>query len=275
MIALAASAFGAEMDALVADRAAIERVYHDRRTGTKPPFEEAMPGSLIRRHVETDERKAAVLQRMYGVEVSAEMIAAEVRRIDATTRAPEMLAELKRALGGDKERFARSMARPIIVERELRSRFDNDARLHASQRARADEARAQFLAGAKVPGANPVTWQLGPRPAVTPPPQPAGPVSGRNSSGAYTNEATVQISVPLAAPASAHGEERLYFEDIEPELRGVLRAQLRKAGDVSALVESSGAFVVFRATEVTERTISAEVVSISKRNFEQWLAEQP
>src|SRR5216684_4210992 len=44
---------------------------------------------------------------------------AEAERINATTRAPEVLAELKAALGNDPARFARTVARPIVVERTL------------------------------------------------------------------------------------------------------------------------------------------------------------
>jgi benzoyl-CoA reductase/2-hydroxyglutaryl-CoA dehydratase subunit BcrC/BadD/HgdB len=72
--------------------------------------------------VELNLKKEAVLEKVYGVEITSEAVDTEVARINRSTRAPEMLAELKSALGGDPARFANSMARPIVVERELRRR---------------------------------------------------------------------------------------------------------------------------------------------------------
>jgi hypothetical protein len=100
--------------ALCADRAAVERVYHAHRLGTKPPFEEAMPQALLERLVREDTRKESVLRKAYGVEITPALLDAEVARIAAVTRAPEMLAEIKHALGGDAGRFARSVAQPIV-----------------------------------------------------------------------------------------------------------------------------------------------------------------
>jgi hypothetical protein len=117
--------------ALCADRAAIERVYYGHRTGPKPPFQEALPADQLRRLVLTDLAKEAALKKVYGVEVTPAMLAAEVQRINTTTRTPEILAELKAALGNDTNRFARTVAKPIVVERLLRNRFENDDELHA------------------------------------------------------------------------------------------------------------------------------------------------
>jgi hypothetical protein len=41
----------------VADRTAIEHVYYMHRTGTKPPFEQALPISMIEQLVRLDLRK--------------------------------------------------------------------------------------------------------------------------------------------------------------------------------------------------------------------------
>ena len=54
-----ALAEGSELSVLCADRAALERVYHEHRTGTKPPFEEAMPPALLERLVREDAKKKA------------------------------------------------------------------------------------------------------------------------------------------------------------------------------------------------------------------------
>ena len=281
--------------ALIADRAAIERVYHNHRTGTKPAFEQAMPRESLERLVKADAHKEAVLQRVYGVAITPEMVAAEVRRIDATTRAPEVLAELKAALGGDPERFARTVARPIVVERTLRARFENDDALHAPQRKAAEELRAQLLAAAagdrvdllrsaKTGSVNEVTWQLTPRPADDSAPKSPGasatPVKGRAASAAYSVEATVQVAQVLGAPEAAGGkpgverEQKFYFEVLDPELQNVLRAQLGQPGDVSAVIETPGAFLVFVAKAKTPAELSVSSFNLPKRSYEEWLAQQ-
>lgn len=279
---LATPCFGStttEGDSRTADRATIERVYHGHRTGTKLPFEQAMAATLIEELVRQDLHKESVLRKTYGVEITAPMVAAEVRRIDNTTRAPEVLAEIKAGLGNDPERFARAMAKPIVVERELRARFDHDDSLHAAQRRAAELARDSLIAKQAVKDMSDVTWQLAPRPADDKPAPAAAaattPTEGKASSSAYSVEATAQLAQTLVAPDRAEpGQEKFYFEDLDPELQKVLRVQLQKPGDVSAVIEMPGVFLVFMAREITAETLAASSLSIPKRGYEEWLASQ-
>src|SRR5450759_1669864 len=84
-----------------ADQAAIERVYYNHRLGEKPPFEQVLPPAMLENLVRQDLRKEAALKHAYGVEVTAAMVDAEVQRINTTARAPDILAEIKAALGHD------------------------------------------------------------------------------------------------------------------------------------------------------------------------------
>ena len=140
-LALCSAVMAADLSRLCADRAAIERVYYNHRLGEKPTYEQTMPPALIERLVEEEQWKEAALKKVYGVEVTPAMLDAEVQRINNTTRAAEMPAEIKAALGNDTNRFARAVARPIVVERLLRERFDNDDALHAPQRREMEEVR--------------------------------------------------------------------------------------------------------------------------------------
>jgi hypothetical protein len=92
LLAFSSTAFASDFKALVADRAAVERVYHEHRTGTKLPFEEAMPFDLVERLVRTDLKKEFALKRSYRMEITDALVEAEVARINTTTRAPEILA---------------------------------------------------------------------------------------------------------------------------------------------------------------------------------------
>jgi hypothetical protein len=103
--------------ALMANRTAIEKVYYDHRLGAKPPFEQALPPTQIERMINLDRKKEAILESVYGEPVSSADLEAEMKRIDASTRAPETLAEIKRALSNDPVRIDRSLIKPIWAER--------------------------------------------------------------------------------------------------------------------------------------------------------------
>jgi hypothetical protein len=268
---------GDDFAARCADRAAIERVFHEHRTGTKKPFEETMPPSQIEQLVKLDEHKEAVLRKACGVKITPAMVEAEVNRINATTRAPEMLAEIKAALGNDPARFACAMARPIVVEYTLRTRFENDDALHAPQRRKAEQAREKLRASKPVDGTAEVTWQFGPHPAeraVSQAPQKGTPTKATAGSSSYSVEATAQLAQTIALRGSPKDQAH-YFDDLNPKLRKVLAAQLRKPSDVSAVIETSDAFLVFVAKEKTAAALTASSLTIPKRSYDQWLAEQP
>ena len=283
----------------ISDRAAVERVYYNHRLGTKPPFEEALPAATIEKLVRAEAKREAALDHVYGVKIKESEIADEVKRIDATTRAPEMLTEIKAALGNDAARLAHTVARPIVVERTLRARFENDNRVHAPQRRLAEQAREAALAAWKsgiekqvfalrAPKAgvvNEITWQLTPRPVVAGGVEPGPAIAPRSpglatpataSSASYAIEASAQIAQPLMPPG-APGQERAkaYFDDLPAELQQAIRAPLRKPGDVSAVIETPTAFLVFVAKEISNETLNATSLSIPKRSYDAWLGEQP
>jgi hypothetical protein len=284
-----------EAPSTVADRAAVERVYYNHRLGNKPPFEEVLPAKTIERMVRGEAKKEAALKRIYGVEIRAAQVAEEVKRMNSTTRAPETLAEIKAALGEDDERFARTVARPIVVERELRAHFENDDKVHAPQRRLAESAREAALAArkggiedqvvalrnAKAGTVNDIAWQRAPRPAASDSPAPGLqapglPTTVKAGSASYGIEASAQVAQALAAPPMPGKEaEKHYFDDMPVELQRVIRAQLTKPGDVSAVIETASAFLVFITRETNAETLRAASLSIPKRSYETWLAEQP
>jgi len=275
-------AIGAEdFGALCTDRAAIEHVYYNHRLGTKPPFEQNMPPELVRKLVQEDLHKEAVLKKIYHVEVTPAMLAAEVQRINTTTRAPDVLAELKAALGNDTNRFARTVAEPIVVERILRDKFENDDTLHAPQRQQAESIRTKLLTtrkNAAVPdklltllkqlGSNQVsetTWQMGKRPDE---PRADGKELMETQKRFGPN---AQV---LSSPHDADKEPKFYFDDLPPDLQRVLGVQLRQPGDVSAVIETPGSFLLYLCKEKSTAALVVATLSIPKRSYEQWLAEQ-
>jgi hypothetical protein len=273
-------ALAADMTSLSADRAAVERIYYTHRLGEKPPFDQVLPPATLENLVRQDLRKEAALKQAYGVEVTPAMLDAEVQRINTTTRAPEVLAEIKTALGNDPARFANVFAKPILVERLLREKFDNDDALHAPQRRQVEQTRTELLA-AKTNGADcekllallkrshsnamtETTWQLAARPAESNAPA-ADEMEIKQRFGP-----NAQI---LSSPHADGKDQKFYFEDLPGELQNVLRVQLRQPGDVSAVIETPVGFLLYVAKEKTDAMLSIAVLSISKRSYEQWLEE--
>ncbi len=275
------AATGSELATLCADRTAIERVYYAHRTGNKAPFEETTPPALVERLVKEERHKEAVLKNAYGIEITSALLEAEVQRINTTTRAPEILAEIKSALGNDPARFANSVARPLIVERLLRDKFENDDTLHQAQRRGAEAAREQLL-GARRNGASAtnllalfkasysnqvseITWQLGPRTA----PEKNDPGASEAELKRRFGPDAVLLSSPQLQP-----DRKQYFAELPAQLRRVLEAQLHVAGDVSAVIELPTGFALYLTIAKTNDALDAAVLSLPKRSYEQWLAAQ-
>ena len=281
MLSLSTLIFGADPAALRADRAAIERVYYNHRTGQKPTFAQSLPPAMLDKLVRQDLKKEGALQRLYRVEVTPAMLAAEVQRINTTTRAPDVLAEIKAALGNNPTRFANAFAKPILVERLLRDKFDNDDALHAGERRQAEETRNNLLA-AKQKGAGyasqlallnrrhpnavtEATWQMG-----APPTEAKTPTADEiEIQKRFGPNAQILSSTP------AGGKDRkFYFEDLPGELQNVLRVQLRKPGDVSAVIETPGGFLLYVAKQKTDTALSVAGLSLPKRSYEDWVDQQ-
>jgi len=281
-MAIAVAAVGAEdLTTLCADRAAIERVYHVHRLGDKSSFDEALPPATLEKLVRRDSHKEAVLKKVYGVEVTPAALDAEVQRINTTTRAPAVLAEIKTALGSDPVRFANAFAKPILVERLLREKFDNDDRLHAPSRRQFEQTRDALLA-ARANGADSdallmllrcghsdavtqATWQLGVRPVETNAPS-ADEIEIKNRFGP-----SAQL---LSSPRADGKEQKRYFADLPTELQNVLHVQLRQTGDVSAVIEAPGGFLLYLCQEKTIDILSVATLALPKCSYDEWLESE-
>ena len=54
----------------------------------------------------------------------------------------------------------------------------------------------------------------------------------------------------------------------------MLRVQLRAPGDVSAVLETPGGFLLYVAREKTDALLGVACLWLPKRSYEQWLEEQ-
>ena len=298
MLTAAISQGGDDFDQLCADRTAIERVYYHHRTGAKVPFEQVLSTSAIQNLVRHDLKMESALKKAYGIEATPRQIDAEVKRIESTTRAPDILAELKQALNNDRQRFARTIAKPILVERELRNRFENDSELHAQPRHQAERLREQLISAkntnasvavrlALLKAAQPATfsertWRLSRRPVenpigLRPPDDQLSQTVAKSSGGPYSLEGTASFGASrldkdhLDVAGKTSGAETLYFEDLPPDLQRVLKSQLKEPGAISAVIETSSGFLLFVAAGKSPEILAAASAYFPKRDFEEWV----
>ena len=257
-------------------RSAVERIYHEARLGPKREFEDEFSAEVIQRLVDVDLHKEVVLKNFFGVEVTAQMIAEESQRINQSSQAPETLAKIKVVLGVDGTGFADTVVKPIIVERLLRLKYYQDKTIHAAERASATDKRQHLQAGESVEGMAERVWLLGKPPAEAgKEPNKMATSKIKSSGGAYTNEATVQVAEVIGGPEAVGAPQKdLYFDELDSELREVLKTQLRKVGDVSSVIETPEGFSIYRAKELTAEQWKVETVFIPRKSYDVWLASQ-
>jgi N-acetylneuraminic acid mutarotase len=116
----------------VAAQEAIERVYYRHQIGATVPFEEAVPRAVIERKVETTLKLTEALRIYWRTDVDSNALRRELARIATSTRFPDRLREIERALGDDAFLMQECLARPVLVERLARSFFAADASTEAA-----------------------------------------------------------------------------------------------------------------------------------------------
>lgn len=275
-LACVSTAMAGDFSRLCESRTAIERVYYNHRLGDKPPFEQTLPRESVERLVRVELRKESALKQIYHMEITPSMVQAEVQRIQTTTRDAGTLAELKTALGDDPARFAETVARPIVVERELRRRFENDDQIHAPERHAVEQTRDALLAaqGSSVDDlvqllkrghsneVREITWQLTSRP------QEKGTESQELAEVKKRFGPDAQIISPI--PQNG-GEQKFYLDEVPADLQNVLRVQLRQPGDISAVIETPESFLLYVTIQKTDAVLQVAGWTLFKRSYEQWL----
>ena len=110
-------------DERVSDQRAIEEVYWRHRIWPKdnpqpkPPLDAVISQAQLEKQVEDYLRKSQLVADHRGRAVIASELQAEMERMAAHTKQPEVLHELFEALGNDPFVIAECLARPILAER--------------------------------------------------------------------------------------------------------------------------------------------------------------
>lgn len=255
-VALLSSGFGLAAERRVEAERAIERARYEFVIGASQPFNDAYPRAVFEKRVERERVEERVLERVFGLHPTAELLAREFDRIEATSKAPEQWAAIKEALKNDRRLIEEAFCRPLLVRRALRARFAFDQRIHAPTHQKAREARSALLAGRDVPGA--VVMRLSRR--NRPPPTTQELLDEAKSAASRT-----QVVSAVEQPSR---DEPI---PVEVELAALLEKQFRRPGDVTTILEEVGCFEIFRLIEATELAWKVEAVQVPKVDFETWM----
>src|SRR5262245_10193145 len=133
------------LDRLVAARRAVDEVYWrhtiwpSANRAPKPSLQAVLPEAVIRAQATDGLRKSAALEKLWGRAITADQIQAEMDRMAADTKSPDMLRELFAALDNDPNLVAEALARPHLADRLIRTAYDRDERYHGPLRQRLEE----------------------------------------------------------------------------------------------------------------------------------------
>ena len=133
----------------IAAQRAIEQVYWQHRLWPKenpqpkPLLDEVLPAAALEAKVEEYLRQSAALAQVWQRPATADELQAEMERMARDTKQPEVLRELWAALGNDPLLIAECLARPALVERLVRERYEADETA-ALTPAGTEERRAGF-----------------------------------------------------------------------------------------------------------------------------------
>jgi hypothetical protein len=235
----------------------IERARYASVIGSSKPFDEIYPRPVFETRVARQLSEERVLQETFGMAVTPALLAAELDRVERTTRAPEQWEAIKRALGNDRHRIEEAFCRPLLVERALRARFAFDQNIHAGPHQDARRARITFLA--QLPLGGSVVRSLRRRAATA------------MDTDAMLRKARTEASGPrvLQPPVEPDKDAPL---SVDPEVAAVLERELLKPGDVTTILEERDQFEVLRLIEVTDEVWKVDAVRFPKVDFEVWFS---
>lgn len=232
----------------VSYRVAVEKAY-----GNATATEAAVLVSLVNDALEREVARAA------GVDATAEEIAALGKHADETSKAPEILAKVKRVFGDDRAAYERLYLAPKVVNRKLRAWYGRDAGIHARERELIEKAYRLVSSGmpleqaAEECGLDFCTFEVGgsggPRPAELARHFP------RSAGGAKGPLESILDSLPVGAVHDRIVEDDGSFR--------VVRLIQRNEGNKGS-----------EGNEKNGPQYKAEAIAARKRPFDEWFRER-
>jgi N-acetylneuraminic acid mutarotase len=108
------------------------RIWPEENASPKPSLALVMSEAQLEKKVTDYLSKSQALANYWHQPITAEQLQAEMDRMAKNTKRPEILGELFDALGNDPVVIAECLARPIVVQRLVTSRYSRDQRFHGA-----------------------------------------------------------------------------------------------------------------------------------------------
>ena len=238
----------------VAAQETIERVYHAHQIGDTRSFEEAVPRYVLEAKVNAYLKQTVALEEVWATRVTAEMLQQEMTRMQAGSRLPGRLNELREALGNDTFLFQETVARAALVDRLTRHFYAFDRRIHAAARLAAENMRETLGAGCAQ------TTITNNGPALVAVSRAADdPVAGRDPVGPR----------PSQRPESDTVRMRVVSEEFQRIAESVPDA----LGTVGPLLEEPAGFVYRIGFQKTSNDLLYAVCGVPKQSWDEWWGE--
>ena len=238
----------------------IETIYWNKRlwpkenVQSKPSFGTIFSDSLVQAKVEDVTKKSNALEYYWQKPVTSNLLQTEIDRMARSTKQPDVLKEIWSALDNDPHLIAECLARPIIVEKMIRSSYSFDKNLHSEIKKSALEDIAAF-----------------------------GTISGmKRMKGAYSEVELARVSQKRQAEEeNEYAANRIVMDEEEwnREVQQIAQDLNSKninelpVGRLSTLKEDENQFYTIAVLNKSEGSITLAMMRWNKRSFESWWNE--
>ncbi len=262
------------------------RIWPKENPGAKPALDAVFPDAQIRAKVEDYLKKSNALEALWQRPITAGQLQAEMDRMAAQSRAPDVLREIFAALDDDPYVIAETLARQTLADRLIHNWYARDERFHGDLRRRAEAALAGVSSAAQLSSLGAeyteTTWTR----------EREGGASEVEASESIADRERKPSQIPLDAEAWQEQLDRLAglvggeVERARAIETGKGRGVTAAAGSarasldslllmkVSALQEDDGAFFVTSVIAKGADAVTVATATWPKTAFDSWWGEK-
>src|SRR5262245_40193152 len=116
------------------------RLWPNEHQRSKPQLSDVLPDWVLQRKSQDGIQKSNALAQYWNQLITGQQLQAEMERMAGGTKQPAVLRELWAALDNDPFLIAECLARPVLADRLIRTRYAFTPEFHSSARAAAEQA---------------------------------------------------------------------------------------------------------------------------------------
>jgi N-acetylneuraminic acid mutarotase len=250
------------------------RIWPAENTQPKPALDQVMPASALHAKVEDYLRKSSAFENFWRRPITAEQLQAEINRLTAQTKKPEVLAELFTALNNDAFVIAECLARPLLTERLIRSWYSYDERFHSELKAQVQSSLSGLDTGKmRLLGESYTEIEYVKASNEKEKIHPPLTTDVQNLTAEEWNTHVQQLARLFRGKEDSSTSKREKSETLtstrqENETHTILK-QL-PIGTISPLQEEDGRFYIAMILKKNERSVKVATIEWRKKPFEDW-----